>query len=165
MEAVRSSESSVNVYHTGRRQIPENSILFRQPSQNLKCHIQTTSCRVQEYVTNLTPTIPSASSLHIETAWEIERGFIIPEVPCLNPGRCILMSKFWGYFLLSVLKYWRIVASGIWTRPTSPFLCQVELLARSNFSFIKNCNYQKKRCGSKWNEYTVIWKKRVLKET
>lgn len=113
MEAVRSSESSVNVYHTGRRQIPENSILFRQPSQNLKCHIQTTSCRVQEYVTNLTPTIPSASSLHIETAWEIERGFIIPEVPCLNPGRCILMSKFWGYFLLSVLKYWRIVASGI----------------------------------------------------
>jgi hypothetical protein len=39
MEAVRTSEVSVNVYETTRRNVPEDSQLHIRRRENIKCHI------------------------------------------------------------------------------------------------------------------------------
>jgi hypothetical protein len=58
------------------------------PSESEVSHANNVVLCVQEYRTTLTSPFLPASPSHIE------KGFIIPAVPCSNPGRCKLCRSF-----------------------------------------------------------------------
>jgi hypothetical protein len=55
MEAARISETSVNIYQTTRRKIPEDSHLHSRRHENQKSHTQTTGV---SYIAYKTPSVP-----------------------------------------------------------------------------------------------------------
>jgi hypothetical protein len=91
MEAENTSETSVNVYQTTRRNSPENSHLHTRRRENLKSHYESSHCNFINPVVSPQHLFSKASSVQLCSFLKVGKSFTpAPVILTVKVQFCIL---------------------------------------------------------------------------